>query len=415
MANNALPDRELLDVLDAADRCNGNQTRAAQALGLNRNTFVARLTQARAKVAAGDLKWTPGARGDANPNDIATLRHQLRQAEKRLIDLEKEKLDEAHIKRHILKLTQEVSDLEPPAWLIQAKPGSESHGVPTLFLSDLHWGEKVEPSQINGVNRYNVKIAHQRLAAAAEGAVRLLSIISPKLDFPGIVIPLGGDMISGNIHDELTATNELNSMDSVLDLFSNLVGLIGGMAGKFGKVFLPCVTGNHGRDTHKIWNKDRHRTSFDWLLYCFLAKHFEKDKRITFHIPDGPDAYFRIFNHRYLLTHGDQFRGGDGMIGALGPVIRGDHKKRSRNAQISLEYDTLLLGHWHQYTHLTRLIINSSLKGMDEYAYNNNFPFEAPSQALWLTHPSRGITFRMPVFVDGDPVKKESKWVSLAA
>lgn len=29
----------------------------------------------------------------------------------------------------------------------------------------------------------------------------------------------------------------------------------------------------------------------------------------------------------YLLTHGDQFRGGDGVIGALGPIIRGDHKK----------------------------------------------------------------------------------------
>ena len=32
-----------------------------------------------------------------------------------------------------------------------------------------------------------------------------------------------------------------------------------------------------------------------------------------------------------------------GMIGALGPIIRGDHKKRSRNAQIDMEYDVMLL------------------------------------------------------------------------
>lgn len=55
-------------------------------------------------------------------------------------------------------------------------------------------------------------------------------------------------------------------------------------------------------------------------------------------------------------------------IRALGPIIRGDHKKRSRNSQIDLGYDTLLLGHWHQLIMLQRLIVNGSLKGYDEYA-----------------------------------------------
>ena len=246
-----------------------------------------------------------------------------------------------------------------------------------------------------------------------ERAVRLLSIISPKLDYPGIVLVLGGDMISGNIHDELTATNEMNSMPCVLDLYGRLAALIEMLADKFGRVFCPCVSGNHGRDTHKIWNKDRHHTSFDWLLYNFLAKRFEKDKRVTFLIPDGPDAYYRIYNYRYLLTHGDQFRGGDSMIGALGPLTRGDHKKRSRNAQIDMEYDTMICGHWHQYIHLTRLIVNGSLKGYDEYAYNNNFGFEVPQQALWLTHPKYGITFRMPVRLDEARAESKAAWVSV--
>ena len=101
------------------------------------------------------------------------------------------------------------------------------------------------------------------------------------------------------------------------------------------------------------------------------------------------------------------------MIGALGPIIRGDHKKRSRNAQISMEYDTLLLGHWHQYIHLTRLIVNGSLKGYDEYAYTNNFPFEKPQQALWLTHPKYGITYRMPVFVNREQPSKPTQWISV--
>jgi hypothetical protein len=235
------------------------------------------------------------------------------------------------------------------------------------------------------------------------------------MDYPGIVVPLGGDMISGNIHDELTATNELNSMPAVLDLYGALISAVTHLAGTFGRVFLPCVTGNHGRDTMKIWGKDRHHTSFDWLLYCFLAKHFENDDRVTFFIPDGPDAYYKIYDHRYLLSHGDQFRGGDGMIGALGPIIRGDHKKRSRNAQIDMAYDTMILGHWHQYMQLARLIVNGSLKGYDEYAYNNNFGFEAPQQALWLTHPKYRITYRMPVYSDTTREAPKTSWASVAA
>jgi hypothetical protein len=251
--------------------------------------------------------------------------------------------------------------------------------VPTLFLSDLHWAEVVNPAQINGVNEYNLEIAHARMKKCVATAIHLLRILSPKMDYPGIVCVLGGDMISGNIHDELTATNEINTMPTVLDLYGVLVGVIEILADTFGHVFLPCVSGNHGRDTHKIWNKDRTSTSFDWLLYQFLKKHFERDPRVTFQIPDGPDAHYRIYNHNYLLTHGDQFRGGDGMIGALGPILRGDHKKRSRNAQINMDYDTMIMGHWHQYIHHSRVIVNGSMKGYDEYAFNNNFGFEVPT------------------------------------
>ena len=101
------------------------------------------------------------------------------------------------------------------------------------------------------------------------------------------------------------------------------------------------------------------------------------------------------------------------MIGCLGPIIRGDHKKRSRNAQVDMEYDTMIMGHWHQYIHHSRVIVNGSLKGYDEYAYNNNFGFEPPQQAMWLTQAKHGITFRMPVFVDPVRGPTRTEWVSV--
>lgn len=396
---------EMQRAIDAYAAAGGNEAEAARRLGVNRTTFADRLRRARA------AKLSPAAIPGESPPE---LKAEIKRLRAECANLQKTALTHEAIKRGIIGLAQGAEATTAPAWLLRESSAS-APGVPTLFLSDLHWGEVVHPSQINGVNRYDVKIAHQRLAKLAERAVRLLGIIDPKMGYPGLVLVLGGDMISGNIHDELTATNELNTMPTVLDLYGALVGFITAMADKLGRVFIPCVTGNHGRDTHKIWNKDRHHTSFDWLLYQLLAKHFEKDKRVSFLIPDGPDAYYKVYGHRYLLTHGDQFRGGDGMIGALGPIIRGDHRKRSRNGQIDMAYDTMIIGHWHQYIHLARLIVNGSLKGYDEYAYSNNFGFEDPQQALWITHPKYGITFRMPVYVGDKRAAPKTNWVSVAA
>lgn len=404
MAMNDLSDDVLRETMNALRDAKGNQTTAAGVLGIARTTLQNRERAAKARgVKAGAAV--------AKTDDPQVMKGTIRRLEAELKRHQKIGEQSDIVKGVIGTMTRRVEELDPPKWVINQSPGHKSPGVPTLFISDLHWGEVVQPSQINNVNEFNVKIAHARMRVLVDSAVQLLKIISTRMDYPGIVVPLGGDMISGNIHDELTATNELNSMPSVLDLYGVLVGVISSFADTFGAVFLPCVSGNHGRDTRKIWGKDRHHTSFDWLLYRFLAKHFEGDKRVTFFIPDGPDAYYKVYDHAYLLTHGDQFRGGDGVIGVMGPIIRGDHKKRGRNAQVGMDYDTMILGHFHQYVHHSRFIINGSLKGLDEYAYANNFGFEPPCQALWLTHPKYGQTYRMPVYVGKHERPSSAAWV----
>lgn len=303
-----------------------------------------------------------------------------------------------------------VNELDLPKWVYKPKTAA-APGVPKIMLSDLHWGENVRKSQVGGVNEYNVKIAQRRLRQVFETTIDLCRILSPSMDYPGIVCPLGGDMVSGNIHDELAATNDINTMPTVLDLYQHLVPGILMLADAFGHVFLPCVSGNHDRDTKKIWNKDRNHTSFGWLLYQFLALRFADDKRITFYIPDGSDALYRIYNTRYNLTHGDQFRGGDGIIGPLGPITRGEQKKNARASQVGQDYDVMEFGHFHTRLLSARLRGNGSLKGYDEYATANNFRFEPPSQNWTITHPDHGITFDAPVYCDHTK-KPKAKWVS---
>lgn len=389
MSTAKLSDRILTEAKEALAAAHGNVSHAAENLGISRSTLRHRIA----------MMGVPRPQ-TADPSKMAFegLRDKVRSLEAEIKFNAKEQLDAEYVKSKIIGLSE--AKKEPPKWLARPTPAFSGTGVPTLFASDWHWGEVVDPNQIGGVNEFNVSIAQDRARVLIEKTIDLLKnhLAMPK--YPGIVFALGGDMVSGDIHEELVATNEMEIMPVVIDLFGVLVWCIETLADAFGNVFVPCVGGNHGRNTHKIRAKGRNFTSFDWLLYQFLAKRFEGDKRVRFLIPGGSDCHYTVMGHRYLLTHGDQFRGGDGMVGALGPIIRGDHRKRSRSTQIDMEYDTMLLGHWHQLLPLHRLIVNGSLKGYDEYAYGANFGFEPPRQALWITHPEQGITFHAPVNVD---------------
>lgn len=337
---------------------------------------------------------------------IASLRQELAEARTMAASAE-------IMREYVGTVKLAVNELQLPKWTSEPRT-AKAPGVPKIMLSDLHWGERVRPEQIGHVNEYNLAIASKRLRATIDIAISLCKILDPTMSYPGIVVPLGGDMVSGNIHDELKASNELNTMPTLLDLYRQLVPAIRLLADTFGHVFVPCVSGNHDRDTKKTWSKDRNHTSFGWLLYQFLAAAFAEDKRVVFYIPDGSDALYRIYNTRYLLTHGDQFRGGDGIIGPLGPVTRGEQKKNTRNAAVGQDYDVMEFGHFHKRMLTARLRGNGSLKGYDEYAADNNFGYEPPSQNFWITHPDHGITFDAPVYCDAAKRSRKTDWVSVA-
>jgi predicted phosphodiesterase len=297
-----------------------------------------------------------------------------------------------------------VTPRRPPRWLVERR-GSKArwhHGTPTLFLSDLHWGERVFPAQVNGVNEFDLGIAQQRLKRVTEKTITLLRDVLAKGDYDGIVVALGGDMVSGNIHDEIRETNVLPVNACVLDLLDHLCGTIDALKREFGRVYVPCVTGNHGRHDRKPRAKNAVVDNYEWVLYQFLARHYAGDDDVHIQVAESTDIVYSVQGRRYLLTHGDQFQGGTGISGPLVPWSLGDARKRSRQQQINNPYDTMIFGHWHQlaWGPGDKWIANGSLKGYDEYASRSNFGFEVPQQALWVTHPQHGITFRMGVRAD---------------
>ena len=256
-----------------------------------------------------------------------------------------------------------------------------------------------------------------------ERAITLLRDHVTTPDYPGIVLAYGGDMTTGAeeiMHNELAANSDVLSIDAILECYDAMHAQVTALAKEFRRVFIPCATGNHGRLTKKSWTKGRSGTNTDFLLYAMLARNFAKDRRVEFLLPAGHDVRYKVFDHRYLLTHGDKLgtSGGDGIIGALGPIMRGDAKKRARNGNIGAAYDTMLIGHYHQYIFMPgRVIVNGCLVGHDEYAESMGFAVRAPEQGLWMTHPEHGITISMPVKIDAGldlACKEGSDWISWA-
>ena len=289
-----------------------------------------------------------------------------------------------------------------PKWLTKSSKKT-LNGIPLLFISDVHFDEYVDPNQINGVNEYSHDIAVQRIRNTFEKSVDVLTRFIAKPNYDGAIIALGGDMLSGSIHEELVETNEAPILSSILEMTQLLIDGINLFADKFNKVFVPCVVGNHGRLHKKPRHKNRVFDNYEWLIYQYLAKHFLSDSRVTFFIPDGPDAVFNIYDKTFLLTHGDQFKGGSGISGIFSSLQLGLHKKQKKQAAIHSPFDVMMIGHFHQYIHTNSLVVNGSIKGYDEFANTCNFPFEPAQQALWINHPEHGMVFRTPILCEKKP------------
>lgn len=371
-----------------------NISAAAVALGIPRNTLNSRLARAKAAgvepngatvVATETVPYLKG-RVARLESDLKMLRKVNETRENQLVE----------VKRLIFDCDAPVV---APKWL-SGKTSGTNTGVPTLLASDWHFDEVVDPKQINGVNAFNRAIALRRIKRLFTKTIDLLihHMAKPKYDY--FVLDLGGDMLSGNIHEELRETNEEPVALSMMSLLEALAAGIDLLREHFPRIVINAVPGNHGRWDKKPRAKNRVYETYEWLLYQFLAKHFRTDKDVHFNIGDGADLPYSIYNTRCLLTHGDQFKGGSGIAGALSPLMLGDARKRKRSIAIDQPFDYLVMGHWHQLMMVKGIIVNGSLKGADEYSFQSNFDYELPQQALWVTHPVWGITARWPVFLE---------------
>lgn len=290
-----------------------------------------------------------------------------------------------------MKLEELLRNFGPPVRLRRiAMPSTRSPGTPVLLLSDLHFGEVVDPEATGGTNAYNTQIAKARLRDVADRAVELWQHhLVHRKQYTQVVLVLAGDIISGVIHDELLATNDSAIMQQILDVVASLEDTVRRLE-KLAPVCIVAVPGNHGRVSSDKAYKQYARQSFDWLIYQVLARI----TGVPTFAPASDRVQIEIARHRVLVIHGNQFRGGVGQVGASGPIIRG-----ARALSTYIPHDLLLCGHWHTTIITRRVVANGSLVGASEYSLANpNLLPEPPTQVAFTLHPEHGITWVSPIY-----------------
>lgn len=292
------------------------------------------------------------------------------------------------------------ANLVVPGWTPGKTTKGKHRGVLTLQLSDTHFDEVVEPSQVYGYNAYNRAIGVMRLKALARKTILVGREYFAGVDYDGVEVLATGDIFSGDIHEELARTNQSALYASVVYWVGHMVTFLTSLADEFGKVHVSAVVGNHGRNSHKPVYKNRVTNNIEWLFWHWVADHLaaKGDERIGFTISDALQLLVNVYDTRYSIEHGDEFKGGDGQVGALGPLKRGQLRSATQRIAMDQPLDWMVVGHFHQYMAPTQgLIMGGSLKGYDEYAAGKHLRPEPPQQGLWVTTPERGPTVFAPV------------------
>ena len=270
-----------------------------------------------------------------------------------------------------------------------------------VLLSDLHIGEKVDKEQTGGLSEFDMDIFRNRLGLWVDKVLELVSLRRSALYIPDLTVLLAGDIVSGDIHDELVKTNLLNVMDQSVQgalLISHALAML---SPHFENIHVVGVVGNHGRTTRKKETKDIH-LSWDHIAYQLMASYLRGYERMSFHIPKAFYTIVDIENTQVLLLHGDNIKGWAGF--PWYGISRATRSLRETFAADGRSFDVVTMGHFHNALELDTptgpLIVNGSFKGGDEFSVSRVYAANRPVQTLFLIHEDFGVVARELLFLD---------------
>lgn len=340
-------------------------------------------------------------KNDPEPKPEPTFRDDLRvrSLSAKLKDTERKYKSALDALEESEKRFDELLVIKQPVEIVNIDPvvsQGKHEAIPIISLSDWHFEERVDPSTINGLNEYNLEIASYRWNRCIQNSQKLVHKERSSSDIEQLVLWLGGDFITGYIHEELEESNYLSPTEATIFAKKSIITAIKFYLehGKYKKITIVCNFGNHGRTMKKPRVSTAYKNSYEWMMYHDIADYFSSEKRIEFLIPNGLFAYIRTFDYVSRFFHGDSIQYGGGIGGLTIPLIKAIQRYNQQNPA-----DYNFMGHFHQFWQATKdCIVNGSGIGFNAYAQRIGASPEEPKQAFNLMDKKYGLTARMPIF-----------------
>jgi hypothetical protein len=272
---------------------------------------------------------------------------------------------------------------------------TKNEEVAVAVLSDIQLA-KVTPD-------YDTKVAEKRVIEYAEKIVELTNLQRNAHPVRKCRVLAAGDIVEG----ELIFPGQTHLIDASLyhqvtvDGPRILTKFFDILLANFEQVEVTWVIGNHGSLGGRA-RKDHHPDSnADRMLGKIMDMIYEKEKRITFEIPDssGDNHWFGIAdvgkNCRFFVWHGDNVRGHSGFPWyGFGKKLLGWKALASSN--LMPDFDYAIAGHFHtpttMYVNDIRLWVNGSTESYNTYALEQLASMGRPCQWLLFAKPGSGVT-----------------------
>ena len=301
----------------------------------------------------------------------------------------------------------------------KGKQRGDSTQIVVAPLCDTHIGEYVDYQQMAGLNSYSFDIFNKRLSGWASQVLNLVRLRREAVAINSLVVPMLGDMISGDIHEELSNTNLANCMQQMIRGANLIAQALMYLAPHFNEIKVPCVVGNHGRMTRKPPMKDKYM-DWDFLLYQWVAAFCQNQKNIKFDIRKSYLNTFKVFDKNVLIMHGDSASGAGSLttitrvLTNLRSVLQfrkgleveaGDaHNELIDPNLLPASFDSVMIGHFHRCDEIDigtgHALICGCMKGGDEFALQRLAVITKPQQLVTYWHPKYGYIAKETIYLN---------------
>lgn len=339
-----------------------------------------------------DIRSLGDIRQDADP-DVEI--HALRRKEKELkAEIKKMQADYGDLRGYFRDINEAAKDLIITPTPKIYKPPREKKSVSSpcpavLHWTDWHYGAVQDSDELEGMGSFSPEQLEARILNLNEDFLNWVEVLRNGYLIDELVILDTGDMISGDIHRELSVTNAFPTPVQAFRCGVFKASAIAELAPLFRSVRVEFVVDdNHGRLTAKPQAKQAGMNSHNYVV-GHVAKLLCKNlANVEFNIHISHNKAVTVANRQYLITHGHD------VMGWAGFPYYGIERKVAREALGRMwepdfnKFHLCIMGHWHAPLTHPYYWIGGSASGTDAYDRKQGRR-SPPKQTAWLVHPRK--------------------------